>query len=57
MWLYPLPALLATIGFLFVLRDRAKELRYVFVILVIGIVIYLIRAARRREWPFADATS
>ncbi len=57
MWLYPLPALLATIGFVFVLRDRAKELRYVFVIVVIGIIIYLLRAARRREWPFAHATS
>jgi amino acid transporter len=54
MWLYPLPALLATIGFLFVLRDRAKELRYVVVILVVGIIIYLVRAARRREWPFAE---
>jgi amino acid transporter len=57
MWLYPLPALLATVGFLFVLRDRAKELRYAAVILVIGIIIYLVRAARRREWPFVHATS
>ena len=57
MWLYPLPALLATIGFVFVLRDRAKELRYVFVIVVVGVIVYLVRAARRREWPFAHAAS
>ena len=57
MWLYPLPALLATVGFIFVLRDRAKELRYAAVILVVGVAIYLFRAVRRREWPFADATS
>jgi APA family basic amino acid/polyamine antiporter len=57
MWLYPLPALLATVGFIFVLRDRARELRYAAVILIVGIVIYLFRAARRREWPFLHATS
>ena len=57
MWLYPLPALLATIGFIFVLRDRAKELRYAAVILIAGIIIYIVRAARRREWPFLHASS
>jgi amino acid transporter len=57
MWLYPLPALLATVGFIFVLRDRAKELRYAVVILIVGVIIYLVRAARRREWPFVHATS
>ena len=57
MWLYPLPALLATIGFIFVLRDRAKELRYAAVILIAGIIIYMVRAARRREWPFLHASS
>src|SRR5512133_490631 len=55
MWLYPLPALLATVGFIFVLRDRAKELRYSAVILILGVIIYLVRAARRREWPFVTS--
>ena len=57
MWLFPLPALLATVGFIFVLRDRAKELRYAVAILIVGVIIYLVRAARRREWPFVHATS
>jgi amino acid transporter len=55
MWLYPLPALLATAGFLFVLFERKnfmKEIRYAIVILVAGVVIYLVRSWRRREWPF-----
>jgi amino acid transporter len=55
MWLYPLPALLATAGFLFVLLERKnfmKEIRYAIVILVAGVVIYLVRSWRRREWPF-----
>ncbi len=57
MWLYPLPALLATFGFLYVLISRPnalKEIRYAAVILIVGTAIYLLRSWRRREWPFAD---
>jgi hypothetical protein len=46
MWLYPLPALVATAGFLYVLLyrpDFQKELRYAALILVAGIVIYFLR--------------
>ncbi len=55
MWLYPLPALLASIGFIFVLVSRTnslKQVRYALVILITGIAIYLVRAWRNREWPF-----
>ena len=54
MWLYPLPALLAIAGFLYVLRFRqhfSRELIYALVISLAGGGIYLIRAARRHEWP------
>ena len=47
MWLYPLPAVLATAGFLYVLLGRAdfqKELRYAALILAAGIVLYLLRS-------------
>jgi len=56
MWLYPLPALLAIAGFVFVLFARVnsmRELRYAIVITVVGVAIYLVRSQRRREWPFA----
>lgn len=56
MWLYPLPALVAIAGFLYILISRpdfARELRYGFAILVAGLVIYGVRAWRRGEWPFA----
>jgi basic amino acid/polyamine antiporter, APA family len=59
MWLYPLPALLAIAGFLFILFNRAnafKEVRYAAVILVAGVTIYMMRAWRGREWPFGVAT-
>jgi amino acid transporter len=55
MWLYPLPALVAIAGFLFILFNRAnwqKELRYALVILLAGLAIYMIRAWRSSEWPF-----
>ena len=55
MWLYPAPALLATIGFLFVLVERKnflKEIRYAVVLLIAGVVVYMARSLRREEWPF-----
>ena len=60
MWLYPLPALLAIGGFLFILFNREhwqKEMRYAVVILLAGLVIYMVRAWRGGEWPFRVADS
>ena len=52
MWFYPLPALIASIGFgyiLFVRANALKEIRYAFVILLIGIAdLYGARLARPR---------
>jgi amino acid transporter len=56
MWLYPLPALLASVGFIYVLRyrtDPMKQIRYALVILISGVIIYLVRAWRSRQWPFS----
>ena len=56
MWLYPLPALLAIAGFIFILVARKnflREIRYAVVILVVGLVIYFVRSWRRGEWPFS----
>ena len=56
MWLYPLPALMASVGFVFVLVSRTNsmtQIRYALVILVSGVAIYLVRAWRNGEWPFA----
>src|ERR1022692_2617848 len=57
MWLYPLPALLAIAGFIFILVARKnflREIRYAVVILVVGLAIYFVRSWRRGEWPFAS---
>jgi len=58
MWFYPLPALIAAAGFSYILWFRpnaAKEVRYAVVILVIGLVVYMVRAWKRTEWPFEGA--
>jgi APA family basic amino acid/polyamine antiporter len=55
MWLYPLPALIALGGFIYVLISRKnflKEIRYAAVLAVVGLTIYFIRARMRGEWPF-----
>ncbi len=57
MWLYPLPALIACAGFLFILFNREnalREVRYAVVILATGVVIFMIRAWRSRDWPFSS---
>jgi len=58
MWLYPVPALIAAASFVFILvsrKDFLREVRYAAVVLVVGLVIFAVRAWRRREWPFAAA--
>jgi APA family basic amino acid/polyamine antiporter len=60
MWLYPLPALLASAGFIFILFSRPnflREIRYALVILAVGLLIFMIRAWRNREWPFGEGLS
>jgi APA family basic amino acid/polyamine antiporter len=58
MWLYPLPALMALGGFIYVLISRKnflKEIRYAAVLVILGLIIYFIRARLRTEWPFEKA--
>lgn len=55
-WLYPLPALIALAGWVFVLISRASEIRFIIYALLItigGVAIFLLRAGARKEWPFA----
>ena len=59
MWLYPVPAVVALVGFVYVLIMRKKSLEQIYlalVLVVIGSVIYLVRARRRNEWPFVAPT-
>ncbi len=54
--LYPLPPLAAMAGFAFILFNRAHALRELLVAAAIaasGSLLYLIRAQRLHQWPFA----
>jgi hypothetical protein len=52
---YPIPALLAIAGFLFVLfhgKNLSREIEFATGILLTGLMIYGARAVVRGEWPF-----
>lgn len=60
MWFYPVPALLALVGFLYVLFMRPnfqKEIKYAAVLIVLGLIIYLARSYKRGEFPFGEKTA
>ena len=55
MWLYPIPAVIAVLGFLYVLFARPnfqKEVKYAAVLIVLGLIIYMARSYRKKEFPF-----
>src|SRR5947209_4881509 len=57
MWWYPVPALLAIIGFVYVLfvrKEWMREFLYAIAIVVAGLILFMIRSWRRKEWPFAS---
>jgi APA family basic amino acid/polyamine antiporter len=59
MWLYPLPALVAIAGFIFVMLSRQnfmKEVRYAMVILMAGLLIFFVHAWGRRRWHLRTIT-
>ncbi len=54
-WLYPVPPVLALVGFLFIVFSRKHAERELLDAAVVGLTgsgIYFARAWRRREWPF-----
>ena len=55
MYLYPVPALLAALGFVYILyaRPNLKEIRFGAAIACVGIILFLARSWRRKEWPFS----
>jgi amino acid transporter len=60
MWLYPLPAVVAFLGFIYVLVERPNaldQIRAGIVIMLVGGIIFFIRSWWRREWPFPGIDS
>jgi amino acid transporter len=60
MWLYPVPAIVALIGFLYVMfmRDGFQtQVIYAAVLIAAGLIIYMLRAYKRKEYPFGTVTA
>jgi len=54
MWLYPVPAILALAGFMFALYGRIEFVKYAAVLIVAGVIVFLIRSYKRKEFPFGQ---
>jgi hypothetical protein len=57
MWLYPVPAVIALIGFLYVMFMRdgfQRQLIYASVLIAVGLIVYFVRAYKRSEYPFGS---
>jgi amino acid transporter len=55
---YPLPALIALLGWIYIVASSG--LRYIAFaagLLALGVAMYLVRARRRAQWPFAEITA
>jgi len=60
MWLYPIPAVVAFLGFIYILIMRPKSQQAIWVavlMVIVGCAIYLVRSWRRRDWPFGERPS
>jgi amino acid transporter len=57
MWLFPVPALVALAGWIFLFSTSgARTMLYAAVVVVLGIVCFLVRARLAKGWPFAKAS-
>jgi len=60
MWLYPVPAVVALIGWLYVFWSPVAKpggwlyILYAFATVAGGLVVFLLLAWRRRDWPFSE---
>jgi amino acid transporter len=54
MWLFPLPAIIALVGWIFVFVSAGSAaIVFGLVTLALGCMVFVVRAARRRTWPWA----
>jgi amino acid transporter len=54
MWLFPLPALVALVGWVYLFKSAGGvAIAFGIVTLSIGAAVYMVRAAVQKDWPFA----
>ncbi len=59
MWLYPLPALVALVGWIYVAAtpDQRQNLGTALILLVLGLGAYYLRARAVKIWPFGQSST
>src|SRR6267142_2129387 len=57
MWLYPLPALLTIVGWLWLFSHTGSAIWWGLLVIVLGLIVFLVRARIRKEWPFGAPNS
>ncbi len=58
MWLYPIPALVALVGWIYVActPDQRQYIGTAFILLLFGLVAYFLRARSNKEWPLEGSS-
>jgi drug/metabolite transporter superfamily protein YnfA len=57
MWFYPLPALLTIAGWIWLFLRTGRAVWWGLFVIVLGLAVFLVQSAFRKEWPFAPARS
>jgi hypothetical protein len=57
MWLYPLPALLTIVGWLWLFSRTGSAIWWGVLVIVLGLIVFLVQARVRMEWPFGASNS
>jgi amino acid transporter len=57
MWWYPLPALLTIVGWLWLFSHTGSAIWWGLLVIVLGLMVFLVQARIRKEWPFGAANS
>ncbi len=53
MWLYPLPALLTIVGWIWLFLRTGKAVWWGLFVILLGLAVFLVQSRLRKEWPFA----
>jgi amino acid transporter len=57
MWLYPLPALLTIVGWLWLFSRTGSAIWWGVLVIVLGLIVFFLQARVRKEWPFGAPNS
>jgi Tfp pilus assembly protein PilN len=59
MWLYPIPALIALLGWVYVAAtpDQRQYLGTALGLLLLGLAVYFLRANLLKRWPFRESAT